>query len=459
MLQLVLRFVAAARSSGLRISTSEVLDAANHLTLIDPTDQETFRTVLRADFAKSAQDQARFDRLYHLFFKEMREDIKADSESLGENLVKALESIRENAADNSLLSAALDLVAGNPNAFLTALRELESDGDRPAMAMGANLGQLARRLKVMLAVKDIRGLLSQFLEGNRREISWTVRRDLEAHVNSRLELAQRLLLEEPRTRRSEAMQGLSYEKRLSAVGDKPFVSLSAREVEEMRAVVDQLVRRLKDTVARRYAARNRGILDVKKTLRRAARYDGVPVEIIRRKRPRRRGRIITLCDVSGSVWSAARFMLNMLYSVQDCFTKVRSFVFVAGLAEVTSIFEENEINVAIEKVLKETDLEYGAPTDYGATLRAFRREHMDGVNKKTTVIIIGDGRSNYCNPEGAILSEIRDRARRIIWLNPESELFWYQGDSEMRLYERLVNETRPCQNLNQLLSFIQDLVL
>ncbi len=459
MLNMLLRFVAASRASGLRISTSEVLDVSDQLRLVDPTDEAAFRTVLTANFAKGLHERERFDRLYELFFKEMRADIRPDSESLAETMREALDAVRERAPDDSLLQAALQFVEGDPAAFLSELLHLETDGDRPAMAMGANLGQLARRLKVMLAVKDIKGLLAQFLEGNRR-IPYAVRRDLARHVEDRLDLAQRLLLEEPRPQKSDpAVQGFSYEKRLSAVGDKPFVSLSPGEVEEMRAVVDRLVRRLKDTVARRYAVRNRGILDVKKTLRRAAKYHGVPVEIIRRKRPPRRGKIVTLCDVSGSVWSAARFMLNMLYSVQECFTRVRSFIFVAGLAEVTPIFEENEINAAIEKVLRETPLEYGAPTDYGATLRAFRKDHMDILNKKTTVIIIGDGRSNYCNPEGGILSEIRDRVRRIIWLNPESELFWYQGDSEMRLYERLVNETRPCQNLNQLLSFIQDLVL
>jgi len=163
--------------------------------------------------------------------------------------------------------------------------------------------------------------------------------------------------------------------------------------------------------------------------------------------------------VSGSVWSAARFMLNMLYSLQECFTRVRSFVFVAGLDEVTEIFEKNEINQAIEKVLGEADIDYGAATDYGLTLRLFKKYFMDVLNKKTTLIIIGDGRSNYSNPEVEILDDMRDRCRRLIWLNPETKQFWYSGDSEMRTYEGSCHEVRPCQNLNQLLDFIKDLVL
>jgi len=149
----------------------------------------------------------------------------------------------------------------------------------------------------------------------------------------------------------------------------------------------------------------------------------------------------------------------MLYSLQECFTKVRSFIFIAGLCEVTALFEAYDINPAIEKVMREADIEYGASTDYGYTLRKFKSGYMDSLNKKTTLIIIGDGRSNYSNPEEGILDEMREKCRRIIWLNPESLPFWYSGDSEMRTYQAYCHEVRPCQNLNQLTEFIKKLVL
>ena len=152
-------------------------------------------------------------------------------------------------------------------------------------------------------------------------------------------------------------------------------------------------------------------------------------------------------------------MLNMLYSLQECFTQVRSFVFVAGLDEVTNIFEDHEINQAIEKILKEADIEYNAATDYGLTFRQFKKNYMDILNQKTTLIIIGDGRSNYSNPEEQILDDMRERSRRVIWLNPETPYFWYSGDSEMRTYQAYFHEVRPCQNLDQLLDFIKSLVL
>ena len=243
------------------------------------------------------------------------------------------------------------------------------------------------------------------------------------------------------------------------MGSVPFTSLTPKEVQEMRDVIRELVRKLKDTVNRRYAVRSRGALDVKKTLRKAMQYQGVPIEMVFRKKPPRRGKIVVLCDVSGSVWSSARFMLNMLYSLQECFTKVRSYIFVAGLDEVTRFFEDHDVHQAIEKIMNDADIEYGAATDYGLTFREFQTQYMDVLNKKTTLIIIGDGRSNYANPEAGILDEMREKCRRLIWLNPETEMFWYSGDSEMRIYEGLCDEVRPCANLNQLTEFIRELVL
>ena len=137
----------------------------------------------------------------------------------------------------------------------------------------------------------------------------------------------------------------------------------------------------------------------------------------------------------------------------------QGYRFVAGLDEVTQVFEDYEINQAIEKVLKEANIEYNAATDYGLTFRQFQKKYMDILNKKTTLIIIGDGRSNYSNPEDQILDEMREKCRRVIWLNPETPYFWYTGDSEMRTYQACCHEVRPCQNLNQLLDFIQSLVL
>ncbi len=460
MVNLVLKFVSCARAAGLRISTSEVLDCLTQVELVDILDEQQFTAVLRANFAKSRREQHHFDRLYHLFFHELRQDESiAHSDALGAQIQETLDNLPLAPNGNPSYQAVLDFLQGNPLQFLEQMRQALAGQEGQGAAMGANLGAVVRRLELMLQINAFESALLHYFNERRGKINWETRRDLMEHFNARMQSARRLIAQERLQYDDGTAKKRSYKKHLDRLGEVHFASLTQKEVEEMREVIEQLVRKLKDTVSRRFASRNRGILDVKKTLRRSAKYHGIPLEIVFRNRPPRKAKIVALCDVSGSVWSAARFMLNMLYSLQECFTQVRSFVFVAGLDDVTQIFEDHEINQAIEKVLKEADIEYNAATDYGLTFRQFQKDYMDIINKKTTFIIIGDGRTNYSNPEEQILDEIRERSRRVIWLNPETEQFWYTGDSEMRTYQAYCHEVRPCQNLNQLLDFITSLVL
>ena len=148
-------------------------------------------------------------------------------------------------------------------------------------------------------------------------------------------------------------------------------------------------------------------------------------------KPIRKGSVVTLCDMSGSVWATGRFMLNVLYSLQECFTKVKSYIFVNNVQEVSEFFNNYDINQAIDKVLSESGLNLSAYTDYGTSFLRFYQNHLNALSSKTTLLIIGDARSNYMNPREDILQELRSRCRRVIWLNPETPNTWNTGDSEM----------------------------
>jgi uncharacterized protein len=341
------------------------------------------------------------------------------------------------------------------------MRRIRAEGgeDNPSLRRGFNLSPLANRLQVMVNLNMVRNRVQQLLQDDPFHFGQVIRSELARYFNEYLNSALSLLMREPRPHTDEQRGYKNHEKHIAELGERSFSSLSPREVEEVREVIDRLVRKLKDIISRRYAANKRGILDVKKTIRRSARFQGVPVEILYKKRPPKKGKIVTLCDISSSVWAAAKFMLSILYSLQECFEKVNSFVFVAGLAEVTDIFENEEINHAINMVLKELELDYSAPTDYGKTFREFKKDHMDSLTKRTTLIIMGDGRTNYLHPEDKILEEMRERCKRVIWLNPEPESVWNTGDSEMYAYKAHCNELRQCRNLNQLVEFIEELVL
>jgi uncharacterized protein with von Willebrand factor type A (vWA) domain len=460
MVNLILQFVACARADGIRVSTAEVMDCLEQIPLVDVLDERQFNAVLRANFAKSRREQWRFDHLYHLFFHELQVNHAAiDAGSLAAPVEAIRDRIRTAAGDHPELAAISDFLAGDPAAYLQLLREIQTEGDSRRQGPGSNLGALVRRFPVLRALNRAAELLDRFLADHRDEIHWETRRQVQRHLKRRITIARDLLTREQMTDTPTIRHDTTIDDGKKELGSLAFNALSPSETIRLREAIAQLVRKLKDTVGLREAARSRGMLDVKKTLRRAARYQGVPVEIVLKKKPPRKARLVVLCDISGSVWSSARFMLNILYSLQACFDRVRSFVFVAEVAEVTRFFENHGVDRAIEKVLTEAGINYGASTDYGLTLRRFRRQHMDAVNKKTTVIVIGDGRSNYANPEDRILEEIRERCRRLIWLNPETEQFWYSGDSEMRTYQAICNEVWPCRNLNQLSAFVKRLVL
>ena len=460
MVKAILRFVSCCRVAGYRVSTSEVLDCISQLELVDMLDEVEFRAVLRANFAKSRREQAHFDQLYHLFFHEMRQDISLDeTDPVSDKMDDVIESIQEQANGNGSHQAIMEFLSGNPIKFLEIMRMLQTEEIEMTQGRKFNLSPLASRLNVMVQLNDVRGEIDRFLEDNPLHYALKTRQELARRFSRQLENAYALLLKEPRPYNEGLKEVRTHDQYLRQLGDRPFTSLTQKELEQVREIIDRLVRKLKDIVSRRYAGNKRGLLDVKKTLRRADRYQGVPMEIKYRKRPPRKGKIVALCDISSSVWAAARFMLNILYSLQECFTKVNSFVFVSGLAEVTDIFENEEINNAIEKVLKEVEIDYHAPTDYGETFRHFKRDYMDILNNKTTLIIIGDARTNYYHPEDRILAEMREKCRRLIWLNPEPEKSWNTGDSEMYSYKPYCHEIRACRNLNQLVHFVEELVL
>jgi uncharacterized protein with von Willebrand factor type A (vWA) domain len=459
MVSLIRQFVSCCRAAGLRISTSEVLDSLNQLQLINPTDELQFRSLLRANFAKSMRDVQHFDRLYYLFFHEMRMDTAdmKQAASHSEQIKKAAESLKQMPHDNPVYDAVVDFLQGNPLALLREMRRIQTEEEVTMLRF--NLGPLGNRLNVMLQINKAASSANALVEENYAKTDSAARRDLTAYFAARVAAARSILMYEPRPGDISTKKINSYEQRIKGLGEKSFSSFTREELEEMREAIDKLVRKLKNIVSRRFSVRNRGTLDVKKTLRASAKYDGVPVDIKYRRKAKRKSRIVTLCDVSGSVWAAARFMLNLLYSLQDCFDKVNSFVFIDHLSEVTSIFEEHDINEAIRLILEAADVHYDAPTDYGETLRNFKKDYMEILTKKTTLIIVGDGRSNYMNPEDAILGQMRERCRRVIWLNPEQENLWGTGDSEIRSYMHHCHEVRQCRNINQLFAFIEDLVL
>jgi uncharacterized protein with von Willebrand factor type A (vWA) domain len=303
------------------------------------------------------------------------------------------------------------------------------------------------------------------------------KRSLDDLLLERLGIAGQMQAEVPPGRRVPTADADHAPGRTRNLEEIPFSQLSREEAREVHQAIERLARKLRDLVARQYRRKRSGVVDIKKTLQRAAHYEGIPMEIFFRRRQKRKAKIVALCDVSYSVWKAVPFMLNILYSVQDCLSRVRSFVFIARVTDVSKTMKDHSIMDAIDRIMAKFKLElpsyvvYGGEevrnhvdedleiSDYGAAFSQFQEEFMDILDKKTTLIILGDGRTNFLDPRAQTLEEMREHCRRVIWLNPEPERLWGVGDSAIATYRPFCDDVRSCQNLDELKTFITSLVL
>jgi uncharacterized protein with von Willebrand factor type A (vWA) domain len=215
----------------------------------------------------------------------------------------------------------------------------------------------------------------------------------------------------------------------------------------IQEVVYKMAKRLSTMHSRRKKVFKRGALNVPRTLRHNMSYDGAIFDLHWKSVKIDRPKVFTICDVSGSVANYSRFMLMFLYSLEEVMPKVRSFAFSSDLAEVTELFDRNKIEDAIAKVLRDYS---GGSTDYGQAFLDFRKNCMDDVDNRTTIVILGDARNNYGDPHAEVLKEMYDRSKRVIWLNPESRLSWNTGDSEMKRYSAYSHQVDECNSLMHL---------
>jgi uncharacterized protein len=457
----ILEFIGDLRRAELRISTAEALDALSASAEVGLLDRETFKSTLAATLVKEARDLETFERIFNLYF--------LDLEALGEGLKKAL------GPEDPKVQEQLDQMLDLENMDLDELTELLMRGQGSEMEMairggaqGAGLerlmyflqvGYFSRRIsdqfdwsaierdieKIMQALEDkgldpgqlarIRNYLELRLEAFRRMIRQHVQRELERRAYRAGEQLTREVLSE-----------------------KPLFALTPDEVAQMKSVVAKLARRIKDALALRRRQEQKGRIDSRRTIRKSLQYGGIPMEIFLKRRHREKPRLVTICDVSDSVRNASRFMLQLVWSLQECFSRVRSYVFVSEIAEVTQGFNNYPVERAIEWALKGAPVDYHCRSDFGYAFSRFANTELDSLDKKTTILMLGDARNNYNDPQAWALRLIRERVKGIIWLNPEGQWGWGIGDSVMPLYAPSCDIVRECRTIGQLGEVVDNLV-
>jgi hypothetical protein len=235
----------------------------------------------------------------------------------------------------------------------------------------------------------------------------------------------------------------------------PLARIEPRQIEQMRRLIRQIARRLRERYSKPRKRQRRGQLDVRRTMRRNAAWGGIPFLTAWKRKHRDRPKIVALCDVSGSVAKVSDFFLLLIHSLHEVVDDVRSFAFSGHLIEVSDILESKSPEEAMADIMSKVG--FGS-SDYGNSFDDFERGWMNSITQKTTVIVLGDARSNNLDPRADILRRIAERSKRLVWLNPEGRMAWGFGDSEMPRYATFCTVVRQCATAQQLERAVSDIV-
>lgn len=428
----MVEFIAGLRASGVRISVAESADAFRAVEALGVQDRERFREALQATLIKEPQDLATFERLFPQFFGlggppmfDATQDLSdADLQNLADAIRQFTGKVREQ-LERLLRGESLTQEELEELGRMVGLNRSTHPYQQPwltsRMLRALGHDEVKKALKELWELLDRMGMDKRSLDRLRQLVQANqdaLREQVGQFVGSSI---ARNALNEPR----DALRG-------DDLMQRPFQSLSEREAEELRKQVQRLAAQLRSRAALRQRRGKVGQLDVKRTLRANLKYGGVPLELKYRQR-QLKPKILLICDVSTSMRPVVEFMLRLMYDLQDQVAQARSFAFIDDIQEITADFMEFRPDVAIDQVLGRLQPGY-YNTDLGQSLLHFQRDFLDAVDHRTTVIMVGDGRNNYNNPEIESFNDIKRRARRLIWLTPESPMLWGSGDSDMLRY-------------------------
>jgi uncharacterized protein with von Willebrand factor type A (vWA) domain len=450
----VVAFAENLRAEGLAVGTSELLDAFAALGEVSWTEEPAFREALAATLAKSPEDRRVFDLVFERFFfraaegEALRQGVRERAGAEGEEEPEGMAG-GERIDFENLREQVLRAIRNGDEA---AMRDLA----RLAIAALGRRGQGSGVLGV--DVQRIRRAL-----GLRSEPGGPVREDQPGELpdppltREQIRRFEQFLRRELERGQIERMQALPPARPLNEL-DRALPSGPLQDLAAVHRVVAQLKRRLATQGHEVKGRRRRAHVDVRRTMRASLQTGGVPVELRFRPQRPRRPELYVLCDVSTSVTSASVFFLSVLHALHDAFRKLRSFVFIERISEVTEIFERERnfkaVNEAIGRDAGVADI--SGYTDYGRVWEEFLVQIEDDLHPRATVIVLGDARTNGRDPRDDLFAQITAKAGRTFWLNPEPRLYWNYGDSVIAAYERHC-QAFECWTTSQLEDFVKAL--
>ena len=434
-------FCEELRSEGVAVGTSEILDAFAALEQVPWTSRDDFREALAATIAKSQEDRRLFELLFERWFFRAAE-------------AEAIERGIEEQAQRHEGSERLDI-----DELREQVRQAIVEGNDDEMRDLARLAIAAFGRQgegsgvVGVDVQRIRRTLG--LSAGPQPPAEDGAAELPPIDRDQLNRFERHLRRELERELIERTSTLPPSRPLAEL-DRALPTNPTQDLAAVHRAVSQMKRRLA-TLGHEQRGRRQGrSIDVRRTMRASLETGGVPMHLRYRPKRPRRPEIYVLCDVSTSVTSASVFFLSVLHALHDSFRKLRSFVFIERISEVTDVFEhERDFRVIAQKISSEGGVaDVSGYTDYGRVWLEFLGQISDELDPRSTVIVLGDARTNGREPHAEVFAQVAERAGRLFWLNPEPKLYWNYGDSVMAAYERYCDGAFECWTTRHLENFV-----
>ena len=481
LLDLLSGFIVELRRAGLPVSLTENLDAMEAVRHIPLGDRDAFKYALAATLVKNHSHWRAFETVFEVYFslRGAQWSLDPDATDLVELDEDDMPELPEGSGDAAGQAGAGSADSLSPEELAEMLYRSLMKGDQAMMRAMAR--QSVKRFAGMEPGRPVGGTYYLYRTLRNLDLDGMLERLMEQANQDAPEpltpLEERLERDEFEHRIEEFRSEIEAEIRRRLVADrgveamaktlrKPlpedidFMNASREEMVQLRKALQPLTRRLAVRLARKRRHGRKGALDFRNTVRHSLSYGGVPAEP-KFKYPRpAKPEIFVIADISGSVAAFARFTLHLVYAISGQFSKVRSFVFIDGIDEVTRFFEgTDDIVEAVHRVNTEADVVWvDGHSDYGHAFEVFWERYGRDVGPKTTVIILGDARNNYHASNSWVVKEIRAKARHAYWLNPEPRAYWDTGDSIVGEYATHCDGAFECRNLRQLEKFVDHLV-
>ena len=428
----IIKFIAALRASGVRISLAESADAFYAISQLGVKDKDTFRISLRATLVKDAVNLPVFEELFPLYFggadthpmMPLSDDLTpAEAETLAEAIRHFSDQIRQ-MLERLLEGKKLSREELDRLAKFVGLTHADDMRFRAWMAQ--RMQKAMRFREVREALQELAELLEQAgMDKQRVE-------QLQQLMQGNLQSLEDQLDTFSGQRIAENMSHKPAEETPDRLMNLPFHALTDKDMEILRKEVQRIAAALRTRIALRQKRGKSGQLDAKATIRANLKHGNVPVEIKHRHHTLK-PRLVVLCDISTSMRFCSELMLSLLYALHDQINKTFAFAFIDHLEYISPDFEGREARHAVRQVLERMPSGY-YNTDLGNSLNNFTHDYLEKIDNRTTFIIVGDGRNNYNNPRLDLFNLLKRRCRRTIWLTPESVGLWGTGDSDMLKY-------------------------